>query len=134
MALNCVTLMGRMVKDAEIKTTPTGTNVTNFVVAVDKAYNKNNDHPEANFIDCVAWNKTAEFVSKYFQKGSRIVLEGYLQTRTYEDKENKKHKVTEVVASNVHFVDKKSDNSVSQQQDSPSDDDGVEPFSLDTPF
>lgn len=109
MALNTVVLMGRITADPELRSTQNGISVTSFTLAVDKPYNKENQHPEANFIDCTAWRNTAEFVTKYFSKGSRMIVEGSLQTRGYEDKEGKKRKATEVVVDNVNFVDKKSD-------------------------
>ena len=78
MALNTVVIVGRLAKDIELKQTPTGKTVTNFTVAVDKPYNKDNDHPEANWIDCIAWEKTAEFLAKYFKKGSKVGIAGSL--------------------------------------------------------
>lgn len=110
MALNKFICIGRLTADVEIRKTQTGKSVASFTLAVDKPYNKNNEHPEANFIDCVAWEKSAEFISKYFTKGSRIAIAGSLQTRNYEDKEGKKRKVTEVLVESVDFVDKKANN------------------------
>jgi single-strand DNA-binding protein len=109
MALNKVIEMGRLTAIPELRTTQSGISVTSFTIAVDKAYNKENDHPEANFFDVVAWRNTAEFVTKYFTKGSRIIVEGELQTRNWQDKEGKNHKATEIIASNVSFVDKKAE-------------------------
>ena len=109
MALNTCVLMGRLTKDVELKQTK-DTFITNFTLAVDKPYNKNNDHPEANWIDCVAFGKTAEFISKYFHKGSKFAVTGRLQTRAYENKEGAKIKVTEVVVESVEFVESKKQN------------------------
>ncbi len=109
MALNKATLMGRLTSDPELRSTNSGKSVINFTLAVDKPYNKENDHPEANFIDVVAWNSTAENISKFFSKGSRIIVDGSLQTRTYEDKDGKKRKSTEVLVNSFEFVDRKSD-------------------------
>lgn len=109
MALNKYICIGRLTADIELKRTPNGKTVSSFTVAVDKPYNKNNEHPEANFIDCIAWEKNAEFISKYFGKGSKIAITGSVQTRNYEDKEGKKRKVTEVLIESVDFVDKKSE-------------------------
>lgn len=106
MALNTCVLMGRLTKDAELRQAKDIT-VVNFTLAVDKPYNKNNDHPEANWIDCVAFGKTAEFISKYFHKGSKFAVTGRLQTRTYENKNGAKIKVTEVVVESVEFVESK---------------------------
>lgn len=111
---NKVILIGRLTADVEMRQTNNGTSVASFTLAVNKPYNKENDHPEADFIDCVAWKTTAEFISKYFEKGSKFAVCGRLQTRTYEDKEGKKRKVTEVVVDEVDFVEKKSESSSDQ--------------------
>lgn len=109
MALNNVVIVGRLTKDVELKQAGEST-VANFTLAVDKPYNKDKEHPEANWIDCVAWNKTAEFISKYFTKGKKIGVTGSLQTRTYEDKDSKKKiKVTEVMVSTADFIESKGD-------------------------
>lgn len=109
MALNNVVIVGRLTKDVELKQAGEST-VANFTLAVDKPYNKDKEHPEANWIDCVAWNKTAEFISKYFTKGKKIGVTGSLQTRTYEDKDTKKKiKVTEVMVSTADFIESKGD-------------------------
>lgn len=116
MALNTSVIVGRLTKDIEIKTAGEST-VTNFTVAVDKPYNKTNDHPEANWIDCVAWGKTAEFLQKYFKKGSKVGITGSLQTRTYETKDTKvKVKVTEILVSSVDFVESKNGGQTEQQE------------------
>lgn len=115
MALNTSIIVGRLTRDIELKTAGE-TTVANFTVAVDKPYNKNNDHPEANWIDCVAWGKTAEFLEKYFKKGSKVGITGSLQTRTYEVKDTKvKVKVTEILVSTVDFVESKNSNQADQQ-------------------
>lgn len=116
MALNTSVIVGRLTKDIELKTAGE-TTVTNFTVAVDKPYNKQNDHPEANWIDCVAWGKTAEFLEKYFKKGSKVGITGSLQTRTYETKDTKvKVKVTEILVSSVDFVESKNSGQTEQQE------------------
>ena len=115
MSLNTVVIVGRLAKDIELKQTPTGKTVTNFTVAVDKPYNKDNDHPEANWIDCIAWEKTAEFLAKYFKKGSKVGIAGSLQTRTYE-KDGTKFKVTEILVSTVDFVESKNSSQTGQQE------------------
>lgn len=101
MALNTVSLMGRLTADVEVKTTNTGKPVTNFTLAVNKMTNK--DHPEANFIDCVAWNGTAECIARYFSKGDKLIATGRLDTSTYESKNGGKVKKTEVIVSEIDF-------------------------------
>lgn len=108
MALNYSVLMGRLARDPELRRTNTGKAVATFTVAVDN-FGKDNG---ASFISCVAWDKTGEFVSNYFLKGSPIAVEGRLQTRQYETKEGKKQTVTELVVTQAHFCgDKKEKNS-----------------------
>ena len=101
--LNVVVLMGRLTADPEVKTTPNGNSVCSFSIAV----NRSHDREKTDFVDVVAWRNTAEFVGKYFSKGQMIVVKGALQTRTYEDKEGQKRKVTEVLAENVEFGESK---------------------------
>lgn len=108
MPINLVVEMGRLTAQPELKTTPNGTPVLSFTIAVPR-YNKDGTHPEANFIDCVAWKNTAEFISKYFSKGERILIQGSLETRVWEDKEGKKRKSTEVTVEKAEFVERKSD-------------------------
>lgn len=115
MAVNTVLLQGRLTKDVELRTTQSGISVASFTIAVNKPFNKDHEHPEADFFDCVAWRTTAEFLSKYFSKGKPLIVEGSLQTRSYEDKEGNKRKVVEVVASNIHFVESKKDADTGQQ-------------------
>ena len=81
--LNIVALMGRLVYDPELKTTQNGTNVCSFRIAVDRSFARQGEERKADFIDIVAWRQTAEFVCKYFQKGSVIAIEGSLQTTSY---------------------------------------------------
>lgn len=101
--LNVICLMGRMVHDPEVKYTPNGAAVTTFAVAVERNRAGQDGKRPVDYIDVVAWQKTAEFVGKYFSKGAMIAVNGSLQTRTYEDKDGKKRKVFEVLADNVHF-------------------------------
>ena len=102
--MNSVILMGRLVADPELKTTQSGLEVTSFRIAVDRAYAKSGEERKADFIDVVAWRKTAAFVCQYFSKGKPIVVKGSLQQRSYEAKDGSKRYVTEVVAENVEFV------------------------------
>ena len=101
--LNIVALMGRLVYDPELKTTQNGTNVCSFRIAVDRSFARQGEERKADFIDVTAWRQTAEFVSKYFQKGSMIAVEGSLQTRQYQDKNGNNRTATEVLASQVSF-------------------------------
>ena len=105
---NKAILIGRLTADPELKTTTNGTAVTTFTLAVNRSFVGQNGERQADFIDIVAWRATAEFVTKYFKKGQMMALQGSLQTRTYEDKQGNKRKVTEVVADNVHFCTPKS--------------------------
>ncbi|HOA34316.1 MAG TPA: single-stranded DNA-binding protein [Clostridiales bacterium] len=105
--LNNVTLMGRLVADPELRTTPNGISVTSFVIAVDRSYARTNEERKTDFIDLVAWRSTAEFITKYFKKGSMIAVKGSLQTRLYEDKNGNKRKAVEVVVDNAYFCGSK---------------------------
>ena len=100
--LKNVILMGRLVSDPEIRTTTTGKSVANFRIAVDRAYSKDGNK-QADFITVVAWEGTADFVSKYFSKGSMIALRGEIQTRNYEDNNGNKRTAFEVLAREVSF-------------------------------
>ncbi len=101
--MNKVVILGRLAADPELRQTSNGISVTSFTVAVDRSFSKNAER-QTDWIDVTAWRSTAEFICKYFQKGKPIIVEGSLQTRTYDDKNGSKHKVTEIVADNVEFV------------------------------
>ena len=103
--------MGRLTRDPELRRTQSGTAVTSFSLAVDRDYKSQSGEKETDFIDVVAWRSTAEFVSKYFQKGSLIAIEGSLQTRQYQDKNGNNRTAVEVVANNVNFAGPKSNGS-----------------------
>ena len=105
---NLVVLTGRLTADPELKTTPNGISVTNFSIAVNRNYRSGGEN-QADFINIVAWRQTAEFVTKYFQKGSLIGIEGSIQTRRYQDKDGNNRTIFEVVANNVQFVESKRD-------------------------
>lgn len=107
--LNKVILMGRLVRDPELNQTTNGIAVCRFTVAVNRPYQKDKEQ-QADFINVTAWRGTAEFVSKYFNKGSMIIVEGKLQNNDYTDKEGVKHYSMQVVADNVNFGGGKSDN------------------------
>ena len=108
--LNVVAIMGRLVADPELRTTPQGTNVCSFRIACDRNFARQGEQRQADFIDIVAWRQQAEFVSKYFQKGSLIAIEGSLQTRQYQDKNGNNRTAIEIVANNVNFAAPKSAN------------------------
>ena len=105
--LNQITIMGRMVKDPELRHTNSGLAVASFTLAVDRDFKNDSGEKETDFIDCVAWRGTAEFVDKYFSKGSMAVVSGRLQIRSYTDKDGNKRKAAEIVANNVYFADSK---------------------------
>ena len=108
--LNHIIIMGRLTRDPELRRTGTGVAVTSFTVAVDRDFGKNeNGEKETDFIDCVAWRQTGEFVSKYFTKGRMAVVSGRLQIRSWTDKDGNKRRTAEVVADNVYFGDSKRD-------------------------
>lgn len=106
--LNVVAIMGRLVRDPEIKTTQSGINVCSFCIACDRSYAKDGNR-QADFINVVAWRNTADFVQRYFSKGSLIAIEGSLQTRQYQDKSGNNRTAVEVLANNVSFAGSKSD-------------------------
>ena len=106
--LNHITIMGRLTRDPELRRTGTGVAVASFTVAVDRDFaGRESGERETDFIDCVAWRNTGEFVSKYFTKGSMIVVSGRLQIRGWTDKEGNKRRTAEVVADNVYFGESK---------------------------
>lgn len=107
--LNKVILGGRLASVPELKQTQGGQAVTSFSLAVTRRYSGKDEQQKADFINCVAWRQTAEFVNKYFTKGSAICIEGELQTRDYLDKNSQKRYVTEVNVQQAYFVDSKAD-------------------------
>ena len=108
--LNHVTIMGRLTRDPELRRTGSGIAVASFTVAVDRDFGgREGGEKETDFIDCVAWRQTGEFVSKYFTKGRMIVVSGRLQIRGWTDKDGNKRRSAEVVADNVYFADSKRD-------------------------
>lgn len=109
--LNIVALTGRLTFEPELKATPSGVSVLRFQVACDRNYQRSGQDRQADFIDCVAWRQTAEFIGRYFHKGSMIAVEGTLQTSSYTDKNGNQRKQTEVVVNNVSFCGSKSETS-----------------------
>ena len=116
--MNQVNLIGRLARDPELKYTQTGKAVASFTVAVNKGFGKDS---EADFINCVAWEKTAENLANYTAKGSQVGISGRLQVRSYDSKEGKKVYVTEVVANFIEFIGTKSDQGQKPKQESPVD-------------
>lgn len=110
--LNHITIMGRLTRDPELRRTGSGIAVASFSVAVDRDFSgKDGGEKETDFIDCVAWRAAGEFVSKYFTKGSMIVVSGRLQIRQWKDKDGNNRRTAEVVADNVYFGESKNSNS-----------------------
>ena len=108
--LNHITIMGRLTRDPELRRTGSGVAVASFRVAVDRDFApKDGGERKADFIDCVAWRQTGEFISKYFTKGRMIVVSGRLQIRSWTDKDGNKRRTAEVVADNCYFGDSKRD-------------------------
>ena len=106
--LNHITIMGRLTRDPELRRTGSGVAVASFTVAVDRDFApRDGGERETDFIDCVAWRQTGEFVSKYFTKGSMAVVSGRLQIRGWTDKDGNKRRTAEVVADNVYFGESK---------------------------
>lgn len=139
--LNKIVVMGRLTRDPELRSTQSGLYVTSFSIACDRDFKNQSGEKDTDFIDCVAWRQTAEFVCKYFAKGRMAVVEGRLQIRDWQDNNGNKRRSAEIVADNVYFGDSKRDNSSEQQSSSgafpPSDyrelqevteDDGELPF------
>ncbi len=110
MSMNCAVIMGRLTADPELKQTPNGVAVTRFTVAVDRGYTKPGEERKADFINVIAWRGSAEFVAKYFTKGSMIAVQGSIQTGSYE-KDGVKRSTFEIVADNVSFCGGKSESS-----------------------
>ena len=109
--LNHITIMGRLVRDPELRRTGTGVAVASFRVAVDRDFApRDGGERKADFIDCVAWRQTGEFISKYFTKGRMIVVDGRLEMRDWTDKEGNKRTSAEIVVANAYFGDSKRDN------------------------
>lgn len=104
---NKVILMGRITHDIEIKTTPSGNAVTSFSIAVDRRVKSKDGEKVTDFIDCVAWRQTADFIARFFSKGRLILIEGELQTRTYTDKNGNNRKAVEVIVDRASFTGEK---------------------------
>ena len=105
--LNVAIIMGRLTRDPELRRTNSGKPVASFTVAVDRDFAPQGQDKETDFIDCVAWNATAEFVSKYFSKGSMVVVNGRLQIRSWTDNDGNKRRTAEIIANNCYFGESK---------------------------
>jgi single-strand DNA-binding protein len=114
--LNKVILAGRLTSDVELKQTPSGVSVCSFTLAINRKFSANRQQ-QTDFIQCQAWRQTAEFIARYFKKGSALCISGSIQTRSWTDNNNQKRYATEVVADEAMFVDGKND---SQGTEAPS--------------
>ncbi len=134
MSLNRIDIMGRLTRDPELRYTAQGTPVTSFTLAVDRDYQTGGSERQTDFIDVVAWKATAEFVSKYFSKGSMAVITGRLQIRDWEDKNGNKRRSAEVIADSVYFGESRKRDTEGVNVDPPKfvemedDGDGTLPF------
>lgn len=109
MSINNVTLMGRITHELELRKTNNGTSVVNFTIAVDRKYQTPGEERKTDFIDCVAWRGTADFICTYFKRGAMIAVEGEIQTDNYTDKDGNKRKKTEILVNNASFCGSKSE-------------------------
>ena len=124
--MNKAILVGNLTREPEMRATPNGVSVTSFTVAVQRRYKSQDGTQQADFINCVAWRGTAEFIAKYFTKGSKIGIVGTIQTRTYDDQNGNKRYVTEVVVDDAEFVTSKAQNTGAKQQEAAPD--GLEEY------
>lgn len=113
--LNVVAIIGRLARDPELRQTTTGKSVASFRIACDRGRRDANGQSQADWLDVVAWDRTAEFICKYFQKGSLIVIDGRLQTRQYQDKNGQNRTAVEIVAQNASFCGSKESTSPAPQ-------------------
>lgn len=111
--MNKAILIGRLTRDPELRSTPAGRNVCQFSIAVNRTFTNANGDREADFINCVVWDKQAENLVKYQKKGNQIAVDGRIQTRNYEDKDGKRVYVTEILVNNISFLDSKGTNTSS---------------------
>ena len=124
--LNQIVIMGRLTRDPELRYTQNNTPVASFTIACDRDFSgRNGEEKQTDFIDCVAWRSTAEFISKYFLKGSMAVINGRLQIRDWVDKEGNKRRNAEVIVDNIYFGDSKRRDSDSQVSGSVYGDSGM---------
>ena len=114
--LNKVILMGRLTADPELRSTTGGVDVANFTLAVDRSYAKAGTERETDFLDCVAWRGTAEFISRYFKKGMQVAVSGRIQTRKWKDQNDQKRVSVEIVVDEAFFADSKRDTAVDRTE------------------
>ena len=107
--MNKVILMGRLTKDIEMRQTPNGVSLVRFSIAVTRRFKNSNGEYDADFINCVAWRQTGEFIARYFQKGSMIAIVGSIQTRSWDGNDGKKQYATEVIVDEAYFTGSKSE-------------------------
>jgi len=117
--INTAVIMGRLTAEPELKNTGAGVSVCTFTVAVDRRFKGQGEERQADFIEVVAWRQTAEFVSKFFHKGSMIAVQGSIQTRSYEDRNGVRRKAVEIVADQVSFTGSKNENAGGYRDDVP---------------
>lgn len=131
--MNHATLLGRLTKQPELKQTQSGISVCNFTVAVDRKYKNQDGTRETDFIPCVAWRHTAEFIAKYFHKGERIAVEGEIRPKSWEDETGQRRYMTEIVVDQAYFADGKSSSGGGDNYDAyeaPAYDDSDLPFDM----
>ena len=116
--LNHIIIMGRLTRDPELRRTGSGIAVTSFTLAVDRDFKSNGSEKETDFIECVAWRNTGEYVGKYFTRGRMAVVSGRLQIRSWTDKDGNKRRTAEVIADNVYFGDSRNDSASSKTTES----------------
>ena len=126
--INSIVLMGRLTKEPELKATASGVSVLRITLAVDRNYTPSGQERKADFIDCIAWRQTAEFISRYFHKGSMIAIQGELNTGTYTDKEGNKRTFYEVAINQASFCGSKENNEPNNEPDVEMIDDEEMPF------
>ena len=114
--LNKVILMGRLTRDPELKSTPNSVAVADFTLAVDRGYAKAGTERETDFLDCVAWRGTAEFISRHFKKGMQVAVTGRIQTRKWKDQQDQRRVSVEIVVDEAFFADSKRDTAVDRTE------------------
>ena len=115
--MNKVILMGHLTKDIEMRQTPNGVSLARFSIAVTRRFKNSNGEYDADFINCIAWRKTGEFIARYFQKGSMIAVVGSIQSRSWDGNDGKKQYATEVIVDEAYFTGSKSENSTGSNTD-----------------
>lgn len=128
--MNKAILMGRIVRDPELRTTNSQVPVATFTIATDRKFKSASGERESDFIPCVAWRSQAEFVSKFFQKGNKILVVGSIQARNWEDKDGNKRTATEVIVDEIYFVESKGQRSEHHEAVNAADSDESLPFDL----